>query len=264
MARRRRIFGRRDESRSAPIPDAETGAGAEETGTAPADPPTAIFDGAEDLPGEAGEQAADRPGDEAKAGAGKPAPSGETEAVANIPNDGEAGAQKPVAEAEDPESWAPPAAEPPSPPQPGSETSEWASPGPKATAAERPAARPLFPRSPSSGGSSDARSSRPAPRSRARGDTGERIRIAADQAAQAAEMRAMEEILALEEDLDRARSTASGEVDESARTARAGRGARRRSQGARAPARPRARRGRGPRQGGGDAVAQAPGRVAEE
>src|SRR5688572_7971673 len=39
----------------------------------------------------------------------------------------------------------------------------------------------------------------PQPRVTRRGDTGERIRIAADQAAQAAEMRAMDEILALED-----------------------------------------------------------------
>ena len=46
------------------------------------------------------------------------------------------------------------------------------------------------------------------------GDTGERIKIAADQAAQEAEMRAMDEILALEEDLEQAKSAAAGRVDE--------------------------------------------------
>ena len=46
-----------------------------------------------------------------------------------------------------------------------------------------------------------------------RGDTGERIRVAAEQAAQSAEMRSMDEILALEEDLKRARDAAAGEVD---------------------------------------------------
>ena len=46
------------------------------------------------------------------------------------------------------------------------------------------------------------------------GDTGERIRIAADDAAQAAELRALDEIKALEHDLEQARSTADVEVGE--------------------------------------------------
>ena len=46
------------------------------------------------------------------------------------------------------------------------------------------------------------------------GDTGEQITIAATGAAQRAEIRAMDEIVALERDLERAKSTAAAEVDE--------------------------------------------------
>src|SRR3954466_5090968 len=64
---------------------------------------------------------------------------------------------------------------------------------------------------PTAGGSDPAPA--PAPPSR-RGDTAERIRVAAADAADAAEQRSIEEILALEEDLERAKVEAATKLEE--------------------------------------------------